>query len=42
MEATQMRNTRQRLRRLLLPNEMPDIFFTWGCAFLAIFVEAGR
>ena len=41
-EATQNQEYKTKIKAAVAANEMPDIFFTWSCAFLGDFVEAGR
>lgn len=41
-EATQNQEYKTKIKAAVAANEMPDIFFTWGCAFLGEFVDAGR
>lgn len=41
-EATQNQEYKTKIKAAVAANEMPDIFFTWGCAFLGDFVDAGR
>jgi len=41
-EATQNQDYKTKIKAAAAANEMPDIFFTWGCAFLGDFVDAGR
>lgn len=41
-EATQNEEYKTKIKAAVAANEMPDIFFTWGCAFLGDFVDAGR
>ncbi len=41
-EATQNQEYKTKIKAAVAANEMPDIFFTWGCAFLGEFVNAGR
>jgi len=41
-EATQNQEYKTKIKAAVAENEMPDIFFTWSCAFLGDFVEAGR
>lgn len=41
-ETTQNQEYKTKIKAAVAANEMPDIFFTWGCAFLGDFVDAGR
>jgi raffinose/stachyose/melibiose transport system substrate-binding protein len=41
-ETTQNQEYKTKIKAAVAANEMPDIFFTWGCAFLGEFVNAGR
>ncbi|MBE6913366.1 MAG: extracellular solute-binding protein [Ruminococcaceae bacterium] len=41
-EATENQAYKTKIKAAVAANEMPDIFFTWSCAFLGDFVEAGR
>lgn len=41
-EATQNQEYKTKIKAAVAANEMPDIFFTWSCAFLGEFVDAGR
>lgn len=41
-EATQNQEYKTKIKAAVAANEMPDIFFTWGCAFLGEFVKADR
>jgi len=41
-EATQNQEYKTKIKAAVAANELPDIFFTWSCAFLGDFVEAGR
>lgn len=41
-EATQNQEYKTKIKAAVAANEMPDIFFTWGCAFLGDFVKADR
>jgi len=41
-EATQNQEYKTKIKAAVAANEMPDIFFTWSCAFLGDFVDAGR
>ena len=41
-EATENQAYKTKIKAAASANEMPDIFFTWSCAFLGDFVEAGR
>ena len=41
-EATENQAYKTKLKAAVSANEMPDIFFTWSCAFLGDFVDAGR
>ena len=41
-EATQNEAYKTKIKAAVAANEMPDIFFTWSCAFLGDFVSAGR
>ncbi len=41
-EATQNEEYKTKIKAAVASNEMPDIFFTWSCAFLGDFVDAGR
>ena len=41
-EATQNQEYKTKIKAAAAANEMPDIFFTWGCAFIGDFVSAGR
>ncbi len=41
-EATENQAYKTKIKAAVSANEMPDIFFTWSCAFLGDFVDAGR
>ena len=41
-EATENQAYKTKIKAAAAADEMPDIFFTWSCAFLNDFVEAGR
>ncbi len=41
-ETTQNQEYKTKIKAAVAANELPDIFYTWGCAFLGDFVEAGR
>ena len=41
-EATQNQEYKTKIKAAVAANEMPDIFFTWSCAFLGEFVDADR
>lgn len=41
-EATQNQEYKTKIKAAVAANELPDIFYTWGCAFLGDFVDAGR
>ena len=41
-ETTQNQEYKTKIKAAVAANEMPDIFFTWSCAFLGDFVSAGR
>lgn len=41
-EATENEQYKTKIKAAVAANEMPDIFFTWSCAFLGDFVDAGR
>ena len=41
-EAIENQAYKTKIKAAVAANEMPDIFFTWACAFLGDFVEAGR
>lgn len=41
-EATENEAYKTKIKAAVSANEMPDIFFTWSCAFLGDFVSAGR
>ena len=41
-EATENEAYKTKIKAAVAADEMPDIFFTWSCAFLGDFVEAGR
>lgn len=41
-EATQNQDYKTKIKAAVAANELPDIFFTWGCGFLKEFVDAGR
>lgn len=41
-EATQNEAYKTKIKAAVSANTMPDIFFTWSCAFLGDFVSAGR
>lgn len=41
-EAVENQAYKTKIKAAVSANEMPDIFFTWSCAFLGDFVEAGR
>ena len=41
-EATQNQEYKTKIKAAVAANELPDIFYTWGCAFLGDFVSAGR
>ncbi|HKL79478.1 MAG TPA: extracellular solute-binding protein [Mobilitalea sp.] len=41
-EATQNEAYKTKIKAAVSANELPDIFYTWGCAFLGDFVDAGR
>lgn len=40
--ATENQAYKTKIKAAVGANEMPDIFFTWSCAFLGDFVEAGK
>ena len=40
-EAVENQAYKTKIKAAVSANEMPDIFFTWSCAFLGDFVEAG-
>ncbi len=41
-EAFENQSYKTKIKAAVSANEMPDIFFTWSCAFLADFVDAGK
>jgi raffinose/stachyose/melibiose transport system substrate-binding protein len=41
-EAFENQSYKTKIKAAVQANEMPDIFFTWSCAFLQDFVEAGK
>ncbi|MDO5445168.1 MAG: extracellular solute-binding protein [Eubacteriales bacterium] len=41
-EATENQAYKTKIKAAVAADEMPDIFFTWSCAFLKDFVDAGR
>ena len=41
-EAFENQSYKTKIKAAVSANEMPDIFFTWSCAFLGDFVEAGK
>lgn len=41
-EATENQAYKTKIKAAAQADEMPDIFFTWSCAFLKDFVDAGR
>ena len=41
-EAVENQAYKTKIKAAVSANEMPDIFFTWSCAFLGDFVSAGR
>lgn len=41
-EAFENESYKTKIKAAVSANEMPDIFFTWSCAFLGDFVEAGK
>ena len=41
-EAIENQAYKTKIKAAVAADEMPDIFFTWSCAFLGDFVEAGR
>lgn len=41
-EATENEAYKTKIKAAVSANDMPDIFFTWSCAFLGDFVNAGR
>ena len=41
-ETTQNQEYKTKIKAAVAANELPDIFYTWGCAFLGDFVDAGR
>lgn len=41
-EATENEAYKTKIKAAAAANEMPDIFFTWSCAFLGNFVDQGR
>ncbi|MCR4793514.1 MAG: extracellular solute-binding protein [Lachnospiraceae bacterium] len=41
-EAFENESYKTKIKAAVAANEMPDIFFTWSCAFLGDFVDAGR
>ncbi len=41
-EAIENQAYKTKIKAAVSANEMPDIFFTWSCAFLGDFVDAGR
>ena len=41
-EATENQAYKTKIKAAVAADEMPDIFFTWSCAFLNDFVDAGR
>ena len=41
-EATENEAYKTKIKAAVAADEMPDIFFTWSCAFLGDFVDAGR
>jgi raffinose/stachyose/melibiose transport system substrate-binding protein len=41
-ESTQNQEYKTKIKAAVAANELPDIFYTWGCAFLGDFVDAGR
>lgn len=42
MESTENTAYKTKIKAAVAANDMPDIFFTWSCAFLGDFVSAGR
>ena len=42
MESTENTAYKTKIKTAVSGNNMPDIFFTWSCAFLGDFVSAGR
>jgi len=42
MESTENSAYKTKIKAAVAANDMPDIFFTWSCAFLGDFVSAGR
>ncbi len=41
-EAFENQSYKTKIKAAVAADEMPDIFFTWSCAFLGDFVEAGK
>ena len=41
-EAFENQSYKEKIKMAAAADEMPDIFFTWACAFLGDFVDAGR
>ncbi len=41
-EAIENETYKTKIKAAVQANDMPDIFFTWSCAFLGSFVDAGR
>jgi raffinose/stachyose/melibiose transport system substrate-binding protein len=41
-EAIENQSYKTKIKAAVSANEMPDIFFTWSCAFLGDFVDAGK
>ena len=41
-EATENEAYKTKIKAAVAADEMPDIFFTWSCAFLGDFVDAGK
>lgn len=41
-EAFENQSYKTKIKAAVSANELPDIFFTWSCAFLGDFVEAGK
>ncbi|MBQ7636055.1 MAG: extracellular solute-binding protein [Lachnospiraceae bacterium] len=41
-EAFENQSYKTKIKAAVAADEMPDIFFTWSCAFLGDFVDAGR
>lgn len=41
-EAFENQSYKTKIKAAVSANEMPDIFFTWSCAFLGDFVDAGK